>query len=308
MKIAHRTTMFDLEHQGEPYLVAACLLESDGGVALIDPGPSAALGTFRRKIAEHGISVTDIRTILLTHIHLDHAGATGFLVQQNPNIQVYVHESAAPHLRDPGRLLKSARRVYGDQLEIQWGGITPVPAENLHALADGDHLHLGRREIVAAYTPGHAAHHVCYLDTDTGIAFVGDTAGIRVPGKPHVFPWAPPPEVQIQHWRSSIEKIQSWGPEMLFLTHFGTVECVSWHLADFDRRLQEWSSLVKNSLADSRSDSERAASFSQTVLKQIQQLLPYNDVTRLLKLCSLEACWYGLARYWRMSGTSPVER
>jgi hypothetical protein len=95
---------------------------------------------------------------------------------------------------------------------------------------------------------------------------------------------------------------------MLFLTHFGTVECVSWHLADFDRRLQEWSSLVKNSLADSRSDSERAASFSQTVLKQIQQLLPYNDVTRLLKLCSLEACWYGLARYWRMSGTSPVER
>src|SRR5689334_8199806 len=202
--------MFDLEHLGEQYLVAACLLESDGGAALIDPGPSAALGTLYTKIAAHGIPMADVRTILLSHIHLDHAGATGSLVQQNPKIQVYVHEIAVPHMRDPGRLLKSARRIYGDQLEVQWGEIAPVPAENLHALADGDHVHLGHRELVVAYTPGHAAHHVCYLDMDTGIAFVGDTVGIRVPGKPHVFPWAPPPEVHIQHWGSSIEKIRSW--------------------------------------------------------------------------------------------------
>ena len=297
--IAANTTLIDVEYLGNPNIIAACLLEGEGNVAIVDPGPASAVDTLRNKLDQLGVGVKGLDSILLTHIHLDHAGATGTLVRENPRIRVYVHERGAPKMVDPTKLLDSARRLYGDQMDRLWGEFLPVPPENVCALAGGERLSLGGRQLEVAYTPGHASHHVSYFDAATGLAFVGDTAGIRIADGQTILPITPPPDIDVEAFSRSWEKIREWGPERLFITHFGPASRVHEHLEELRERLEEWSVAVHESLKQGESDAERAERFAQQVSAKLRQQLSERDASRYVRGAALDLCWSGLARYWR---------
>jgi glyoxylase-like metal-dependent hydrolase (beta-lactamase superfamily II) len=269
--------VIDVEHLGRPHVIGCWEVEG----ALIDPGPESSLPTLLAKLGEERP-----RALLLTHIHLDHAAATGAMVRRWPDLEVYVHERGAPHLIDPSKLLASAGRLYGDQMERLWGEIVPVPEANVRPLAGGETV-LGMR---VAYTPGHASHHVCYLHEDSGTAFVGDVAAVRIPPAELIVPPTPPPDIDIELWEDSLGIVEGWQPERLGLTHFGAVDQPAEHLAAVRERLREEARLARDlseeeyerrqvELAEAAPDPETAAELLQAVPPQYQ--------------------WRGLHRYWR---------
>jgi glyoxylase-like metal-dependent hydrolase (beta-lactamase superfamily II) len=219
--------LIDLMHVGLPRVIGCYQL----GDVLIDPGPESCLPTLLSRLGEQRPHV-----LLLTHIHLDHAGATGALVARWPDIEVYVHERGAPHLIDPERLIKSARRLYGEQIDRLWGDMAPVPDRNLRVLAGGERILDGAFEV--AYTPGHASHHVSYLHE--GTAFVGDVGGVRIPPSGLTIPPTPPPDIDVDAWHESIDVVASWAPERLAITHFGLAADVEDQLVRLGQRLDEW--------------------------------------------------------------------
>ena len=172
----------DLNFLGYPNIIATAVLHGPGGVALIDPGPSTCLTTLRSTLERSGIGMADVRQILLTHIHLDHAGCTGTLVKENPSIDVFVHWSGATHLADPTKLLSSATRLYGQDMDRLWGEFLAVPRERLRELKGGETIPAGGRTLQVAYTPGHASHHVTYFPVPRRIPAVSPTKAIRVDG------------------------------------------------------------------------------------------------------------------------------
>ena len=196
-----------------------CAFEIDG--LIVDPGPASCVETLIDRLGP-----VEPRALLLTHIHLDHAGATGVLCRRYPRLRVYVHERGAPHLVDPSKLLASATRLYGDDMEELWGEVAPVPEDRITALAGGETVEGFR----VAYTPGHASHHVCYLEEDSGDAYVGDMAGVRIPPHPDTLAPTPPPDIDIEAWLDSLHTVASWNPQTLGLTHFGQVTEVAEHL------------------------------------------------------------------------------
>ena len=185
-------TALDLNFLGRPGAIAAGLIDGPGGLALVDPGPASCLDGLRASLVRHGHRLEDVDTVLVTHIHLDHSGGVGVLARSNPRLQVYVHRRGAPHVVDPSKLVSSASRLYGDRMGPLWGEILPVPAEKVHALDGGEALQVAGVEVHVAYTPGHASHHVSYFDRDSGVAFVGDTAGVRLMPGGFVLPPTPP--------------------------------------------------------------------------------------------------------------------
>ncbi len=208
---AFDTRIIDVEYLGKRQFIACALLEGNGP-AIVDPGPTVSFAKLEEGLRRAGISIDDLETVLLTHIHLDHAGATGTIVQRNPRIEVCVHERGARHMIDPSRLLASAELLYGDQMDTMWGEFLAVPEDNVRVLSGGETLEVAGRRVEVAYTPGHASHHVSYLDTSTGTAFVGDTAGIRIANLPLVQPVTPPPDIDLEGWDESIQKIEAWMP------------------------------------------------------------------------------------------------
>ncbi len=203
----NKISVLDTNWVGHPKSIAAALLESEDHRAIIDPGPESTLATLRDQLRLHGLSVADLDAILLTHIHLDHAGATGALVRENSALTVYVHASGARHLADPAKLLASATRLWGDDLKILFGETLPVPAQNIRIMEGPQTLTLGGRKLDVVYTPGHASHHVSYFDDDAGVAFVGDTAGIRIDNGPYILPATPPPDIDLTLWDQSFATI-----------------------------------------------------------------------------------------------------
>src|SRR5256884_1355642 len=197
------TTLDDL-WMGRPRSIAVGLLESDGHRAIVDPGPGSTLDTLHQQLRARGLGVGDLDAMLLTHIHLDHAGATGALVRENPRLAVYVHKNGAPHVIDPSKLLASAQRLWPNELQRLFGEALPVPAENLRILGGGENLKLGSRKVEVVYTPGHASHHVSYFDKTEGVAFVGDTAGGGIEGESLCIPAPPPPVISFSHSGSSL--------------------------------------------------------------------------------------------------------
>lgn len=296
------TALLDLMHMENPEMIAAYLLEDEAGVAVVDPGPTSTIGTLRAKLEQRGVSIKDIHTILLTHIHIDHAGGTGVLVRENPSIRVFVHERGAPHLIDPSRLVQSARRLYGSEMDHMWGEILAAPAGNVHPLRGGEELTIGNRRLEVVYTPGHASHHVSYFDLSNGMAFVGDTGGIRLSQHGYVLPPTPPPDIDLVCWRNSLKTISQRKPERILLTHFGPVKDADEHLLQLQQRLEEWSQLARSSLKSDDDDSERASSFVKHVATELRQLLPEKEAIRYEKNTGLRHFWYGLARYWRQRG------
>src|SRR6185295_9837157 len=211
----------DLNFLGVPEVIATAVLHHASGVALIDPGPLTTHEKLKESLRKKGISLADVRQVLLTHIHLDHAGVTGTLLRENPAIELFVHERGAPHMIDPAKLMASAGRLYGQDMERLWGDFLPVPADRVHVLKGEERITVGGRELEVAYTPGHASHHVSYFDPSSRVAFVGDTAGIRRRGLDYIMPPTPPPDIDLETWRASETRILAWDPATLFLTHFG---------------------------------------------------------------------------------------
>jgi glyoxylase-like metal-dependent hydrolase (beta-lactamase superfamily II) len=208
----------DLMHLGRPHVIGAWRV----GEVIVDPGPASCLPALLDAL--DGVAP---RAVALTHIHLDHAGATGSLVARFPDMEVWVHERGAPHMADPSRLLASASRLYGDAMERLWGEVLPVPAERITALSGGEVLPEGLR---VAYTPGHASHHVSYLHEASGFAFAGDVAGVRIGSGPTLGP-TPPPDIDLGAWRDSLELLDGWSPQALAITHFGSHRDVEAQLA-----------------------------------------------------------------------------
>jgi glyoxylase-like metal-dependent hydrolase (beta-lactamase superfamily II) len=292
------TTCIDVEHLGNRHVIAACLIESGTHRAIIDPGPESSLKTVLAKLESRGLGVEDLTAVILTHIHLDHAAATGKLVQLNPRLKVYVHERGARHMIDPTRLLDSAGRLYGDDMQRLWGELLPVPRENVVALAGGESISVGRRSFEVAYTPGHASHHVSYFERETSLAWVGDTAGVRVLNAAYVKPPTPPPDINLELWDQSIAVIRDWKPERLFVTHFGLSDGVDDHLDQLADRLRLWCQWVQESLAGDANDVDRMKAFSHRVDGELRDLLGDGSAA-FLQSAPSDMCWQGLARYIR---------
>ncbi len=238
--------LFLIDHgfQGVPGVIGSYLLAGGDELTLVEAGPSTTTETLLAGIRAAGFDPECITRILLTHIHLDHAGACGTLVRRLPRARVYVHPIGAPHLIDPERLLSSASRIYGEQMERLWGKILPVPEERVVELSDGEELTVGTRTLRALDTPGHAHHHIAYYDAERGDVFTGDVAAVRLGGLPYVRPPTPPPELDLELWRRSVLRIRGLRPSRLLLTHFGSYDDADWHLDDLLARLFFWGGWV----------------------------------------------------------------
>jgi glyoxylase-like metal-dependent hydrolase (beta-lactamase superfamily II) len=273
--------LIDVEHLGRERVIGCW--EVDG--ILIDPGPQSSMGTLLAKLGDF-----KPRAILLTHIHLDHAAATGALVERWPDLPVYVHERGAPHMVDPSRLLASAERLYGSRMEELWGRIVPIPAANVTALVGGETV-LGME---VAYTPGHASHHVSYLHRDSGVAFVGDVAGCRIPPSNLVLVPTPPPDIDVEAWEGSLDLIKGWAPERLALTHFATVDEPRSHLETVKRLLRAEADLARGTDGDAYADELERRIRAQLTDEGVEAV----TFEELRQAAPIVNQWAGLDRYW----------
>jgi glyoxylase-like metal-dependent hydrolase (beta-lactamase superfamily II) len=295
----HAITTLDDLWMGRPRSIATALLESDGHRAIVDPGPGSTIAGLRQQLHAHGLSILDLDAILLTHIHLDHAGATGALVRENPRLVVYVHKLGATHMIDPSKLLASAARLWPNDLKRLFGETLPVPAQNLHILEGAETIKLGARKIEVVYTPGHASHHVSYFESLESVAFVGDTTGVRIEGHPYVMPATPPPDIDLRIWDSSFAAILERKPARLFLTHFGFSENPPEHIAQFRDRLHRWAAIAEKIIRTAKSDSAAMESFMATMRGEISKHLPAEEVEHYVFSAGLNLSFLGLARYLR---------
>jgi glyoxylase-like metal-dependent hydrolase (beta-lactamase superfamily II) len=271
----------DVLHRGREKVIAC--FEVDG--ILVDPGPQSCEETLLA-----GLAGVRPEALLLTHIHFDHAGAAGALVRRWPDLPVYVHERGAPHMANPERLVASAARLYGGEegLRETWGEVIPVPEENLHVLSGGETV-LGFN---VAYTPGHASHHVAYLHEDSGWAFVGDMAGVRIPPWDLTLAPTPPPDVDVEAWEQSLDTIAAWEPAGLALTHFGTAEDVPAQL-DAVRESLHWQ-------ADLAAENDQDA-FMAALHERISRAAP-NDVAEFELAAPPDHLFLGLQRWHSKRG------
>lgn len=295
----------DLNFLGKPEIIATAVLRGPGGVALIDPGPSTTLESLRGSLKQKGIAFADVGQLLLTHIHLDHAGATGTILRENPAIDVFVHERGAPHMVDPARLLASATRLYGEaDMERLWGAFLPVPSANVRVLVGGETISAGGRQLEVAYTPGHASHHVSYFDPSSRVAFVGDTAGIRRQS-PYVMPPTPPPDIDLELWRESEAKILAWDPDTLFLTHFGPFHGARLQFQQLRENIEQWNRIVRRLIADGGvSEAQRQDTFVDEALRGLRRAVGESEAEQYGRAGRLDYSWQGLARYWRNQATA----
>ena len=268
----------DLLHLGRERVIGVYLLETDDGLALFDCGPSTCVPALKDRLREHGLELGDVRHLLLSHIHLDHAGAAGVLVREHPALQVHVSPIGAPHLVDPSRLERSARRLYGDEFDALWGELAHVPQENVHETADRV---LG---LECFPSPGHASHHVCYLDADRTL-WAGDAAGVRVQPSRFVLPPTPPPEFELDTWERTLDEIEARRPERLALIHFGVADDPAEHLAELRRRLRSWTERVGEGASDEEFEAAALAELGADA-PPYEQAMPFWQ------------SYAGLRRYW----------
>lgn len=232
----------DLGFQGAKEVTASFLLRGDNGAsaALVETGPATCVESLMRGLKERGVSPEDVRQVFLTHVHLDHAGAAGHVAELLPNATFYVHEIGHRHLADPTRLIDGTTRVYGEKMEELWGKVRPVPAERLTVLSGGEELEAADGVLVAHHTPGHAHHHLAYLEPGSSTLFAGDMAGIWLPDLSYVRPPTSPPELDPRAWKRSTDLIRALGPSSIRPTHFGDFDDVERHLDELELRLEDW--------------------------------------------------------------------
>lgn len=273
----------DLLHQGSTRNVGCYLVETADGTALFDCGPTTCLPALKAGLAERGLELSEIRHLLLSHIHFDHAGAAGALVREHPALQVHVSAVGAPHLIDPTRLEASARRLYGDTFDALWGELVPVPAENIQVAGD---------DVVGLAcfpSPGHASHHISLLHTD-GTLYAGDSLGVRITPASFVLAPTPPPDVDLEAWERTIAETERRRPARLALSHFGVFEDVSEHLARLRETLQSWADRVAHGMDEA---TFVAAARADCLASDPGEVEAYD------RSAPYDQCFLGLERYWR---------
>ncbi|MEW5984134.1 MAG: MBL fold metallo-hydrolase [Acidobacteriota bacterium] len=298
------TRLIDLRFLGRAGIIGTGVLQSGAGLLLVDPGPSTCFERLQGELRSAGVAFEDLHGLLLTHIHLDHAGVSGTLLREYPQVVVYVHERGAPHMADPAKLVSSARRLYGAEMERLWGEIAPVPRDRIRALAGGEALAFGGRRLRVSHTPGHASHHVSYFDESTGIAFTGDTAGIRIDTLDYVLPPTPPPDIDLEAWQASLRTIRGWRPAGLFVTHFGLKADVDRHLDLVAGEIDAWGSMSRDVLLDGRSEQEQEGRFVAALRRRVAEQVGETAAATYTAAIPFEHCWMGLARYWTKRGDS----
>jgi glyoxylase-like metal-dependent hydrolase (beta-lactamase superfamily II) len=277
------TEPIDLLHGGRPHVIASYLVETDDGLALFDCGPTTCVPALEAGLAARGLDLADVDHLLLSHIHLDHAGAAGVLVRKHPGLHVHVSAVGAPHLLDPSRLEASARRLYGASFDALWGELAPVPAESLSVVGD-DVLGLE-----CFPSPGHAWHHVSYLHRD-GTLYTGDSVGVRLPGAEFVHAPTPPPEIDLEAWELTLRETERRAPQRVAIVHYGVFDDVQSHVARLRETLARWSERVAHGMdeptfvAAARAD---CAAVDPELAGAYDTAAPYWH------------CYRGLERYWR---------
>ncbi len=290
----------DLHFHDIAEAIAVFLVEAPGGPLLVETGPGSAVPALVARLAEHGYAPADIRHALVTHIHLDHAGAAGWLARQGTRI--YVHPVGAPHLVDPSRLLASAARIYCDRMGWLWGETLPVPAEQVTVLADGEAINLCGLAITPIDTPGHAGHHFAYRVGD--LAFAGDAAGVRLPGQRLVALPAPPPEFDLDAWDHSLDRLQGLGLARLYLTHFGAFDDVAPHLAELRELLHDSAAFVRAALDEGLERDALVLRYTAWNRARAEGLGVPEVVLAAYELANpLYMAVDGLIRYWRKRGS-----
>jgi glyoxylase-like metal-dependent hydrolase (beta-lactamase superfamily II) len=274
--MVRRVRDIDVRHLGVPLVICCHQLDD----VIVDPGPESTVDALLEALGDRRPA-----QILLTHIHLDHAGAAGALAARWPDAEVWVHERGARHMLDPSRLMASAARVYGDDLERLWGGMTPVPEDRLRVLSGGERIGPWRVE----YTPGHAWHHVSYLHEPTGIALIGDVGGVRIGDGP-ILPPTPPPDVDLEAWHASLRTVADWAPERLAITHYGTWDDVGEHIAQMHEALDRWGELSRRVDDDAYAAAMEEEMRSRTTDPTAVEAYPRANPPYMQ--------WTGWARYW----------
>jgi glyoxylase-like metal-dependent hydrolase (beta-lactamase superfamily II) len=269
----------DLRFGGRERVVGVYVVETRDGPALLDCGPATCVERLKEGLRELGLELGDLRHLLLSHIHLDHAGAAGVLVREHPSLRVHVSEIGAPHLVDPARLERSARRLYGEEFDTLWGELAPVPERNVDVV-DRDVLGLE-----CFPSQGHARHHVCYADRD-GTIYAGDAAGVRIQPDRLVLPPTPPPEVDLEAWESTLDELERREPKRLALVHFGVASDPAPHLAALRRRLREWAAVVERGATEEEFVATARGELDGTQAESYETAMP------------LEQSYAGLRRYW----------
>ena len=272
----------DLHHQGADRVIAVYVLDTEDGPALFESGPSSCVAALRNGLFERGLQLRDLRHLLLSHIHLDHAGAAGVLVREHPGLQVHVSAIGAPHLVDPTRLERSARRLYGDAFDDLWGELAPVPEQNVRVAGD---------RVVGLDcfpSPGHASHHVCYVDGE-GTIYAGDAAGVRIQPHEAVLPPTPPPEFDPEGWIRTLDEIERRAPDRLALVHFGVADDVGRHVAELRRRLADWVDRVRAGISEPE--------FAEAAREDLRTA-DESDVHAYERAMPFWQSYAGLRRYW----------
>jgi len=255
--------VMDLGFLGEAEIVASFLLKGDSSAAIVETGPTSCTEYLLASLKSNGVAPEDVRQVFLTHVHLDHAGASGNLAEVLPNATFYVHEIGYPHMVDPSRLVRSATRIFGeDRMEELWGEVRPVPEERLVTLkGEGEDLEAADGVLSSHYTPGHAYHHLAFYEAGSETLLAGDVAGIRLPGQSFVLPPTPAPEVDVEAWKGSIETIRKISPKCVCPTHFGSYEDVERHLSELEQRLQTSLLFVEERMDAGRSQEDIAEEY-----------------------------------------------
>jgi glyoxylase-like metal-dependent hydrolase (beta-lactamase superfamily II) len=291
-----RVITLDLKFQGRPHAIASYLIRYNDGAVLIESGPSSTLPALQAALANEGLSPHDVTHVLLTHIHLDHAGAAGWLALQGATI--YVHRVGAPHMLNPEKLIASATRIYGDRMETLWGDFLPVPENQLIIANDHEPIAIGNLEFLPINTPGHAEHHYAYLFADT--CFSGDVGGVRIPGYQYLRVPMPPPELHIERWHASIARLRKEKFSRIAPTHFGIFNDVVWHLNEVDKGLDSASRWLEEVMPAAPPIEELRQSYTDWIMQEGEQVGLDEEVVRAYELANpLGMSADGLLRYWK---------
>jgi glyoxylase-like metal-dependent hydrolase (beta-lactamase superfamily II) len=290
-----RIATLDLNFQGRPRAIAAYLIRHSSGVVLIECGPGSTLPSLAAGLADEGFSPRDVTHVLLTHIHLDHAGAAGWFARQGA--EIVVHPVGAPHLLNPEKLIASATRIYGERMDTLWGEFLAVPENNLRVANDGEELVIGDLRFLPLDTPGHAEHHFAYQFEHT--IFTGDVGGVRIPGYQYLRVPMPPPELHIEKWKHSLVKLRSHKPARLAPTHFGVFDDVDWQLDEVEKGLDAASRWLEQVMPAEPSAEELRAKFTDWILEDAKSLGMSEETVKAYELANpLGMSADGLLRYW----------
>jgi glyoxylase-like metal-dependent hydrolase (beta-lactamase superfamily II) len=281
--------LIDVLHRGTERVIGCW----DLGAVLVDPGPESCIETLLERLGK------EPQALLLTHIHLDHAGASGALVERFPNLEVWVHAKGAPHLVDPTKLINSAERIYGDRMKPLWGRIVPVPERNLRILEGGETITLAGRDVDVEYAPGHASHHVVYFDRSDGAAYVGDVAGVRIPPSDFIRAPTPPPDIDVELWERSVDAVRARNPSRLALTHFGAVERPEPHLERMKGTLRMQAELARRLLEEHGDSKQAQQQFIAELTRITREASDPGTVAVFEQGAAVDQLWQGLRRYWQ---------